>query len=185
VEPVSVTEAKLHCRVDITEDDALIGSLIMAARQYAEEIAGRAFISQTWDYILDQFPGCDRIVLPRPPLISISSVKYTLYESGATSTFSASSYFADTYAEPGAVILKPGYDWPGDALYPANGVQVRYVAGYGSAGANVPQPIRQAILLMVGAYYENREAFMVTGAVPKELPMGVEALLWPYRILAV
>jgi uncharacterized phiE125 gp8 family phage protein len=79
--------------------------------------------------------------------------------------------------------MKGSASWPSATLRDVNGVNVRFVAGFGSAGTTVPQPIRQAILMLVGHYYENREAILATGAMPKEVPLGVDSLLWPKRVL--
>ena len=81
------------------------------------------------------------------------------------------------------MVLKKGEAWPSVTLAAANGVRVRYVAGYGAAGSNVPQAIRQAILLVIGSLYENREDVLVAQGVSiGVLPFGVVALLAPYRI---
>lgn len=180
-EPVTASEAKSHLRVDTTADDTLIGTLITAARQHVENHLRRALITQTWELVMDAFPAGDVIRLPRPPLVSVTSIKYTDV-AGSESTFSSAAYVVDTDSTKGRVVLKSGESWPSDTLAAANGVRVRYVAGYGSAAA-VPNPIRQAILLLIGTLYENRESVLVAqGVTVAQLPFGVEALLMPYRI---
>ena len=175
-EPVSLTEAKAHCRVDISDDDTLITSLITVAREVVEAIARRALVTQTLELTADEFPEGDTITVPRPPLQSVTSIKYT-DEDETESTFSSDYYIVDTDSEPGRIVLKSDYSWPSDTLQAANGVRTRFVAGFGGA-ADVPQKYKQAVLLLVGHYYENREMAISTGAVPKEIPMGVAALLW-------
>ncbi len=61
---------------------------------------------------------------------------------------------------------------------------VRYRAGYPASdgSSTVPAPIRHAILLMVGHLYGSRDAVTTTAAQPAELPLGVQALLAPYRV---
>ena len=180
-EPVTSSEAKSHLRVDTTADDTLIGTLITAARQHVENHLRRALITQTWELVMDAFPAGDVIRLPRPPLVSVTSIKYTDV-AGSESTFSSAAYVVDTDSTKGRVVLKSGESWPSDTLAAANGVRVRYVAGYGSAAA-VPNPIRQAVLLLIGTLYENRESVLVAqGVTVAQLPFGVEALLMPYRI---
>ena len=56
-EPISTADAKLHLRVDITDDNDLIDALVKVAREHVEIITRRALITQTWDYYLDDFPG--------------------------------------------------------------------------------------------------------------------------------
>ena len=179
-EPVSTSEAKSHLRVDTTADDTYIGTLITVARQNVESHLRRALISQTWEVVLDAFPA-GVIRLPKPPLASVTSIKYTDDE-GNESTYSSANYVVDTDTEPGRVVLKSGESWPSDTLAAANGVRVRYVAGWANAAA-VPAAIRQAVLLVCGSLYENREDVIVAQGVSiGRLPFGVEALLAPYRV---
>lgn len=177
-EPVSLVEAKLHLRVDATDEDTLITALITAARQLVEEETWRALVTQTWDYVADDWPMGDILALPRPPLQSVTSITY-VDEDGVTQTIAAADYIVDTYQN--RVVLAEGAEWPSDDLYPTSAVRVRYVAGYGAASA-VPGPIKSAMLLLIGHLYENREAVASgAGVASAELPLGVRALLAPYR----
>ncbi len=195
-EPVSLAEAKAHLRIESADDDSLISALIAAARQAAEAHMRRALITQTWRLTLDRFPaapqawwdgvrqGADMpgdgsvIELPRPPLVSVTSV--TAYDDADNATVAgAASYFVDTDGKPGRVVLRSGQTWP-TALRVAGGVEVLFVAGYGAAGA-VPQAIRQGILMLIGHLFENREAEAGAAA----LPAGVAALWRPYRVLGL
>jgi uncharacterized phiE125 gp8 family phage protein len=105
-EPVSTSEAKSHLRVDTTADDTYIGTLITVARQNVESHLRRALISQTWEVVLDAFPA-GVIRLPKPPLASVTSIKYTDDE-GNESTYSSANYVVDSDTEPGRVVLKSG-----------------------------------------------------------------------------
>jgi uncharacterized phiE125 gp8 family phage protein len=173
-EPVTLTEAKAQCRVDISDDDTYIGTLITAARMYCEAIDWRAFMPQTIELWLEGFPCDDEIELPRPPLTSISKIEY--YDTAGTArTLATTVYEADTISTPGAAHLKYNQVWPSDLLRDYNAVCVTYVAGYASAAA-VPQTIKQAILLLVGHWYENREASLV-GTISKPLEFAVTQLL--------
>ena len=82
----------------------------------------------------------------------------------------------DTYSDPGRIKLDRDSNWPNDTLVVLNGVVIQVVVGYGD-DADVPQEYKQAILLLLGHWYENREQVTV-GEVAREIPMGVEALLW-------
>jgi len=174
-EPVTLTEAKTHLRVDVTDDDVLITSLIASARQYVEQIARRALVTQTWRLSIQEFPASGVIILPKPPLQSVTSITYTDI-TGTTSTVDSNTYTVDTDSEPGRVVLKYGESWPSASLANTNPVQVTFVAGYGAPSA-VPEYWKQAILLLVGHWYENREGVAVTGAIPKEMPMAVRSLI--------
>jgi len=179
-EPISTAEAKLHLRVDISEDDAVIDRLVGAARRRVEQFTRHALITQTWRLSLSEWPSGDAIEVPLPPLQSVGvSIKYK-DTAGNESTFSSSSYIVDTDPTPGRIVLAYGESWPGTALYPTSPIAVQFTAGFGDAGSDVPEDIRQAILLLVGHYYENREASVAVGNV-QVLPLGVASLLWEYR----
>jgi len=184
-EPITLAEAKEHIRVetDFTADDDLITNLIIAAREYCEGFQNIAYITQTWELVLDKFPVKDYIQLPRPPLQSVTSVKYKDYE-GTETTLDASKYIVDTDNEPGNVVLAYNESWPSFTPYPTGAVRVRFVAGYGDEAANVPQKVKQAIHLLMGHWYENREA-VFTGTISKEIEFAVHALLWQDRVVPV
>ncbi len=181
-EPVTLTEAKSQCRVDGTTEDTFITALIVAAREAAEGVLQRALINQTWELVLDAWPAGDRIELPRPPLSSVTSIKYTDIDA-VEHTMSSSDYLVDTDSEPGKIVLKWSASWPSVTLREAAAIRVRFVAGYGSAAAAVPAKVKQAIQLLVGHYYENREG-ITSGAIPQQLPLGVMWLLWQDRHFA-
>lgn len=176
-EPLDLATAKLHCRVDGTDEDALITALIVAAREQAEHETGRALVTQTWELVHDTFP--DAFVLRKSPIQSVTSLKYLDAASGAEQTLDPADYLLDKDNEPGYLVPAYGKAWP--ATWPVpNAVRVRYVCGYGLAGA-VPQAIKQWMLLAIGTMYENR----ATGgagqvyAIPDRFWSG---LLDPYRL---
>ena len=183
VEPVSLAEAKAHCRVDVSDDDTLLGNLIKAARTHVETVCRprRALVNETWLWVADAWPASDTIELGVAPLSSVTSVKYT-NDAGVEATLAATNYLVDTYSEPGRLRLKSTASWPSVTLRELNGLIVTFVAGYGAAASNVPEPFRQAMLLLIGHWYENREAQIVSGAVPKALEFAVDALLAPWRM---
>ena len=173
-EPVSLAEARAHCRVDTANEDAVLVGLILAARQYAEEITGRAFLTQTLELTLDCFPAW-KIELPRSPVASITSITY-LDTAGASDT--VTSYVLDGRSRPPRLTPAYGESWP-DVRATAGCVAIRFVAGESDA----PEPIRQAILLMVGHWFEHREdAVIQSGVAVSMVPHGVDALLAPYRV---
>ncbi|MGE5553301.1 MAG: head-tail connector protein [Betaproteobacteria bacterium] len=180
VEPVTLQEAKAHLRIDGTEEDALITALITAAREYCEACQSRAYLEQTWELVLDAFPKEAYIELPRPPLRSIVSVKY-IDKDGAETTWDPTNYVVDTASQPGRLVLAYGKTWPAVTLRPA-GVRVQYKAGYGTAASAVPARVRQAMLLLIGHWYEHRETVNI-GNIVTEIPMAAEALLWQDRVV--
>ncbi len=196
-EPVSLVEIKAHCRVDISDDDALLGGLIVAARQHVESLTRRQLINATWRLSLDAFPGVTRHVggwprsaaegadirLPRPRLQSVTSITY-LDAAGAAQTLSPSSYTVSGDEEPGRIALAPGSDWPDTQADRINAVQITYVSGYGADASSVPQALKQAVLLLAAHWYENREA-VVVGTINSALAMAVESLCWPHTCMEV
>ena len=172
-----------HLRVSHYLDDAFISDLIVVARERAEEFQARAYITQTWDYFLHGFPaGLRYIELPKPPLQSVTHVKYHL-EDDSEQTFAASKYFVDTASVVGRIVLDEDESWPTDTLREANGVEVRFVAGYGTEQLHVPARIRHALKIMVADLYENRESF-VMGQAPQVLPVAAERLLYQDRVFS-
>ena len=156
-EPIGLAEVKEHLRLelsDIAEDDNLI-ALIRSARSMAENITGRKLITQTWYYYLQDWPIRDYIILPYGSLQSVTAVTYT--DSSETSnTFSSTYYYADSDSDPGRVVLRYGDVWPSDTLDSKNPIRIEFTCGYGLNPSDVPQPIRQAMKLMISADYNNR-----------------------------
>jgi len=138
-------------------DDTYLSSLITTVRKQTELLLNRALITQTLDIYFDDFPGEDGLEIPRAPLATVTSLKYTDVDDTET-TFSSSYYYTDTVSEPGRIVLKDGYDWPTDSLRPYWPVVARVVCGYGASGLCVPEPIRQFILVNIANLYVNREA---------------------------
>ena len=131
-EPVTLTEAKAHMRVDISDDDTLITSLLLAARRFIENYTGIRMITQTWYYRLDAFPSADVLVLPVGPVSAISSIKYT--DSALVEhTFASASYSTDLASMPARIGLRDGYSWPSATLDVLNGVVVEFVCGFNAA----------------------------------------------------
>ena len=169
-EPLTVAEAKHNLRVEHDTEDLLIDSLIVAAREYVEVVTGRALISQTLRLTLDRFPA-SCIYLPRPPLVSVSSVAYVNGVGSTITLTNNTDYRYDAYSEPGR--LEPVTTWPiADERLAA--VTITYVAGYADADA-VPRTIKQAMHLLIGHWYQNREA--VDTAKGSEVPLAVKSLL--------
>lgn len=182
LEPVSLAEARAHSRLSGNDEDANLAGYLMAARQHVENYTGRALISRSYDLSIDSgWPLVNwekRIILPLPPLVSVTSVKY-LDTSGVQQTLSSALYQVTLGDMFGEIVPAYGAAWPGVRCQ-RDAVVVRFVTGYGSNPGDVPEPIRQAILLLTAHYFENREG-VVLGSAAAELPLGVCALLANYR----
>jgi uncharacterized phiE125 gp8 family phage protein len=180
VEPVTLSEAKAHLRVDTTTDDAYIGSLITAAREWCEQYLDRTLVHTQWVMRFDRFPpdGTQDIELPRPPMAlagTATAVALTFtFENGTTSTYSTASYRVDRNGVPGTVKTLYGQTWP-PHLQDDNAISVTWWGGYGSSGTSVPAAIRHAMLMLVGMWYERRMA--ADSMSGDEIPFGVKSLL--------
>lgn len=182
IEPITLAEAKAQCRVEasLTDEDTLINGYIAAARRWCEKVDRRAFLTQTWQLWLDAWPASNAIKLRLPPLQSVSSIVH-YDDADVATTFAASNYYVDTVSEPGRVVLRSAASWPNATLREANGICVTFVAGW-AAAASVPATLKQAVQLVVGYWYENREAAVI-GAVSREIELGVRALLDTERMI--
>lgn len=182
VEPISLTEAKAHLRVSIDNDDTEITTLITVVRRDVEKYLHRALITQAWTYTMDAFPGIGRaITVPLPPLISVVSLQY-IDQNGETQTMTANTeYTGDILNQPGRIVAAYGTTWPTIRAV-INAVTLKITCGYGEAAADVPEEIRQAMLLLIGHLYAHRE-ITVTGMAVNNIPWSVEMLLSAYRIL--
>ena len=180
-EPVSLAEAKLHLRVDVDDDDSLIGSLIAAARQSAETLTGRQMITARWKLVLDAFPG-HAIFLAKCPVQSVVNIQY-LDMNGMSQTLPLVDYVVDTSCEPARITPIFGKTWP-PTLPQIGAVTITFDAGYGAAAA-VPEGIKSWIKLRVGSLYAHREemSILMRGRIDP-LPF-VDGLLDPYRVALV
>ena len=175
-EPVTLDEAKAHLKVDTTDDDTLIGTLISAARSKAEWNTGRAFITQGWTFAADGWPADNVFELPFPPMQSVTSV--TAYALDDTATvLDPSAYQVDMVSAPARLTLKAAASPPVN-LRGLNAVEIVFTAGYGDSESDVPALIREAILEIVADMYVNRGD-------AGEIPLAALALLAPYRILNI
>lgn len=177
VEPITLAETKHHLRVDIDTDDSYIASLISAAREYCEDYLDRTLTHTQWQMKMDSFPG--EIGIPRPPMVAsgtATAVSVTFVENslGGTAVLSASEYRVDRDATPGAIRPLYGGSWPSH-LSDENSVTVTWWGGYGPTESDVPRVIRHAMLMLVGTWYERRQA--VDSVTASELPIGAKALL--------
>lgn len=181
IEPVLGDELGNHLRVS---DDPMLTGYLKAARQYVENLCG-PLITQTWRQYEDGWPSGDVMHIGKPRLQSVTSITY-LDEDAVSSTLSASTYTVQTSAEYApSVVLKPDESWPSDALFNVDPITVTFVCGYGANANYVPEPIRLAIMILVGTWYENREAVLVSSSAwmgAATIPYSIDVLLSEYRI---
>jgi uncharacterized phiE125 gp8 family phage protein len=175
VEPVSLAFAKTHARVDTETDDLYIQSLISVARAYVEDVLDITICTTVWEVKYDLFPIW-AIVLPRLPMQDKTITVTYRSGDGTYSTLSSANadFQVDASVLPGRIYPQWARAWPatrGDE----NSVTVRYTAGYGDDGQNVPPAVKHLIMLLVGHWYDTRQP-AVTGA-PQSVPQTFETLL--------
>lgn len=185
-EPLTLAEARSHLRVTSAIEDDNITRLIKAARTRLEKETGRAFIEQTLEYRTECFPSCYpyRIKIPRPCMIELQSIKH-LDVDGNLQTIDPSNYSVieggdwESFVQP-----IPTFSWPQVIDDRPDAVRARFRAGWEGSGspqdldANIPEDIKQAMLLLVGHWFENREEVFLspTREVIQQLPDGVSRL---------
>jgi len=200
VEPITIAFAKLHLRVDFDDDDTLISALIQAAREYIENYTNSALFAQTWLLTLDQFPYPQsfstispaardnwlgvggyldgmQMLLPVPKCQSVTSITY-IDGSNTQRTLDPTTYNLDINSIPARILPVDGGTWPYPAVYVSGTVQVTFVAG-SYTPATCPASLQQAMLLLIGAWYGQREA--ISEKPMSAVPFAVECLLAPYR----
>lgn len=174
---VSLADFKQHLRWDASEtsEDTVMTAYLTATQEQAQLFTGRQFLNSTWQLLIDTFPG--HVSLSKTPFSSLTSVKY--YDSNdQLQTLDPSEYkvkdggtygFTSIYFDGN---IPSVYDKP-------DAVVIEYVAGYGSLAADVPEPIKVAIMLTAASYFENRTN-EVTGSI-NQIMYGGQQLLYPYK----
>ena len=176
--PLSTTaEAKDFLKVDTTADDTLIDNLIKAATQSCEEYTNQYFMDTLVTQYSDNWMEFYRLY--KSPVSSLTHIKY--YDSTDTlQTLAASNYILDNASKPARIGLAVDGELPtlADRI---NAVEVKYTVGYGTASTDVPDGIKQAVLLTIGNWYQNRQT-VITGRTATELPLSSQYLLDQYKI---
>lgn len=185
--PVSIEEARAQC--SIYENDASFDTLLQiyidAAVSHLDGYYGilqRALEPQSWTMTIDSF--ADGITIPFGPVIAIDSVKYNDTD-GDEQTIDVANYALDTSNDEIKIVPVSGYSWP-STQSGINQVTIEFDAGYeGETDSNgyqtgIPIAIKQALLLLIGHWFMNREAVSVGTAV-NDMPFAVDALLRPYK----
>lgn len=180
VEPVSLAEMKAHLRLSSTDEDDLIGKLIIAARLTIEAAAGCELISQRWRIALNRWPSDGIIRLPLKPLISCDAVR--VYSDATTSaTLPSSQIYIDKLASPPRIVL---LTIPADPGRASGGIEIDVTVGFGTSATSAPENLRQAVMRLAARWFERR------GDDPLEqsdvaLPADIAALIAPYRDIRI
>jgi uncharacterized phiE125 gp8 family phage protein len=181
VEPVSVTELKSQLRITSTSQDVMLLQLIKAARQHAEDYLRYSIVSTSWVLYLDSFPASgEPIWVQKSPMTSVTTLKY-YNDSGVLITLVKNTdYVPDYNSMPARVYEAYGKTWPTTRLIP-NAVEMAFTSGYATA-ADVPEQIKQAVLMIASSLYEN-PSDEVTGTQVNAINKNSEWLLRPLRAM--
>jgi uncharacterized phiE125 gp8 family phage protein len=187
-EPVTLAEAKLHLRVDLSNDDALITAMISAAREMVERYTSRTLIYTAYRLTMDNWPY--DIELPRSPAIEaaanlVTGIAYITprirYYDGdgnqQTMTYAAGDFEILLDNNPPLLVLPPSGIWPVTYPLQRGAIEIDWIAGYGSASTGIPELLRLAIMMLVAHWYEHREA---VGSFGSEVPLAVDSVLRLY-----
>ena len=181
-EPVSIEDCRSHLEAQYyyesdvdPQDDHMILSWMIAAREYCEAFTGLIIARRTVEVALDDFP-MEAIELPFAPLVSLT---YIYAGDDSDSEVSPLLYDVDDYSVPPRIV--PVTDWP-TVTAATNLIKIRCVAGYGNDSDSLPLPfqLRAAILLILGHLYQNREDS--TDKAISTIPTGADALMRPLRL---
>lgn len=168
-------EVKTHLRIDIEDEDQYLKVLVAAAIDFCENFTGRAISNKRIEIILDAFPT-DNIKILWYPIKSVNKVTY-IDQKGVLKELDDSNYQSILDVEPPVII--PKTSWPQGTVNTPGAVRIEALAGY----ERVPKSIKEALLLLVGHFYENREVMRERYVRGSEIPFSVSALLYPYKVL--
>ena len=175
-EPLTLAEAKQFVRIEHDDDDDVITALIAGARIHVEAATRRALMTQSWRVILDCWPASGRLALLPVPLVSVDAVRIRNHD-GSAQTIDVASLTIDKAAAPATL----AFTAPPAPVRTVGGIEIDITCGYGGA-EDVPEPLRQAIRMLVAHWYDNRG--IVSGEVAL-LPASAAALIAPYRVLGL
>jgi uncharacterized phiE125 gp8 family phage protein len=178
-EPITLAEAKAHLRVEHDDDDDIIAALIAGSRIHVEAQTRRALITQSWRLVRDVWPESGFVAVLPVPLAALDAAR--IYRAdGTTQAIDVAAFTVDRAAAPARLGFTRGaLPVPERAIA---GIEIDVTCGYGDEPEDVPEPLRQAIRLLVAHWYENRG--LVSGEVAV-LPQTVAALIAPYQVLAL
>lgn len=174
LEPLTLAEARAWLRLDGAEEDSLVSALIVAARMAVERASGRLLIHQQWRILADGWPPGGRVGLPLAPVSAVSAVR-VIDGQGSAETVPGTAYRLELQRSPPTLVLTAPVADPGRS---SNGIEIDLTCGYGPAAADVPEPLRHAIRLLVARWFENRGDAVSADA---PLPSDVLLLISPFR----
>jgi uncharacterized phiE125 gp8 family phage protein len=171
---LTVGDAKAHCRIDGSADDASVAQWIAAATRKVEADTERALLTQTWRLGLDRFPSFrGAIDLPLRPVLSVTSILY-FDSNNDGSTLDGLNYIVDSIGH--RIGLTPIGSWPTD-LRSFAPIQILFTCG-AATPEEIPENLLHAVRLAVAWFSENREP-------TKAETTSYDALIAPFVVPAI
>jgi uncharacterized phiE125 gp8 family phage protein len=173
-EPLALADIKAQLKIDTSDEDDLLTSLITTARLHLEAETGLCLMTQKLRLYLDDWPDSEVIQLAKSPVQTIDTV--TVYdENGEPLDVSLQDHLLDGQARPARLWLR-NRPLPGR---PINGIEIDFTVGFGASATDVPDTLRRAMSLHVAAMYAYR-GVVALGDQPAALPVGYERLIAPF-----
>ena len=171
VEPIALADVKTFLRVEFTNDDFLIASLITAARRAAEIAQRRVLVTTQYDLSFDYWPAL-RIQLATP-VASVDLVQYTDLDGNKTELAAETDYLADLSKQPSVISAPWNTTWPWFSPQPSSSILIRFTAGYAATDPfwfSTGAQLKTGMLLLISHWYTNR------------LPAGQNVAEYPYSV---
>lgn len=173
-EALTLAEAKAHLRLDTSDEDDLVATLIRVARAHLERTTGLCLMTQTWRLYLDSVSEDAVIQIARGPVQSIESV--TVYDgAGTASSISLEGHVLDGRGRPARLMLTQKVR-SGRAI---NGIEVDFTAGFGASATDVPDTLKRAMLTHVAQMFSCR-GVVGPDEQPALIPPGYDRLIAPF-----
>lgn len=177
--PITLDQVKTHLRIETSDDDSYLESLIDAGIAHLESISGLKLITQTWRQYLDQLPENKTVRLAVYPVRAVSSVVY-FDGSGIEQSLPTTQLELDRFSNPARLVISNKL--PIASAF--NGIEILIEAGFGESSADVPGSLLRALFILIAHNYEFRGAVPL-GDIPASEPHGFRTLIAPFRRMKI
>jgi len=174
LEPLSLAEARAWLRLDTTDEDATVTALIRAARGLVEQKTRRLLVTQQWRLVLDAWPVAGCLDLPLAPVRDILALR-VFGQDGSAITVAPASVRLEAGRDPARIVIEGPLPRPARA---SAGIEIDLNCGYADDPAEVPEPLRHAVRLLVGRWFEHRGD---NPAAAGTMPDDIALLIAPFR----
>lgn len=204
---VSVSELKVHLRLEHDNDDTYLNGLILASQQYVSNAISAPLLNSTcksyYNVVSDilsvdtvwwtgvrqgslQQTNVQRLELDFPRVFSLTSVKS--YNVSDVETVIDTDFFRLDQSSVKPSVVKTAIGNWGNDLRPESSIIVEYVSGFGSTANDVPHVLRQAMMILCTHWYENRQYYNVgmpfsgqIATVNQSIAHSVTSMIQQYR----